>query len=157
MAAANIGKTDYAQGTKMQPVATGEGVVAVRGSISLASTRSEGNCVSLLRLPADHVPVDFILDTDDIDTGTSLTLSVGVLNAAETDLSTATDDGGAAWLASSTAGQTGVIARPTSKVITRVNPTQADRKVGVKVELNGSATAGVVGVTMTYRRASYGA
>jgi hypothetical protein len=152
---ANLAKHDYTKNTLIQPIAAGPEVVCAFATVSIPSTLAASDVASLLLLPADHVPVDLILFPDDLDTGTSLTISVGVLNAGETDLSTTTADGGAVWLASSTGGQTGVLARPTTNVIAKVAPNKtADRKVGVKVILVGSATAGSIRLQLLYRRAT---
>lgn len=157
MAAGNIGRSDYVTGLKQQPISSGGEVVAADVTISLPSTRTPSDVYSLLLLPADHIPVDFIVTSADIDTGTSLTLSFGLLNTAETDLSTTTADGGAAWLASSTVGQAGGLARPTTAVMSTVENAQTNRVFGVKVILAGSATAGNITVTLLYRRSRYNA
>lgn len=150
-----ITQSDYHTGVKPMPVAQGAEVLCVRDSVSVPSTKSTNDIFAMMPLPADHVPVDVILDFDDMDTGTSETWSVGILTAAKTDLSTTTADGGAVWIDGSTAAQTGVLARPTTKTITRVKPARTTRYVGLKVKAGGSATAGTAGVTLLYRAAHY--
>ncbi len=152
-----VTQTDYHTGRK--PVATAQGaeVLAITDSFSFAATKSQDDIYAMMPLPPGHVPVDAILAPSDGDTGTSLTLSLGLLNAGKTDLSTATADGGAVWIDGSTAAQTGVIARPTATAITKVEPSDSARYVGVKIKANGSATACTGKVTLLYRAAHYGA
>lgn len=147
--------TDYHTGTKPMPVAQGAEVLCVRDSAAWATTKSLSDILAMMPLPVDHIPIDIILDTDDTDTGSSETLTVGLLNAGKTDISTATADGGGVWISGSAAPQTGVLARPTTKFITRVKPSSSVRYVGVKLATIGSATAGTVGVTMLYRAKTY--
>lgn len=151
-----ITKSDYNVGTKTMPTAQGGEVLAVRDSAAWLTTKSLNDILALMPLPADHVPVDAILDSDDTDTGTSEQISLGILNAGMTDLSTATADGGGIWIDGSTVPQAGGIARPTTKFISRVKPAATTRYVGVKLKVPGSATAGTVGVTLLYRAANVG-
>jgi hypothetical protein len=81
-------------------------------------------------------------------------MSFGVLNAAGTSLSTATDDGGAAWATGVTVGQAGGAVVPMSRALQRVNQAQADRKIGVSVTAGAAtAAAGTLGLTLLYRAA----
>lgn len=150
-----ITQSDYHTGVKPMPVAQGAEVLCVRDSATWPSTKSLSDLLALMPLPADHIPVDIIVDSDDNDTGTSETISVGLLNAGKTDLSTTTNDGGAVWISASTVSQAGGIVRPTTKAITRVAPSRSTRYIGVKLAAAGSATAGVVGVTLLYRARTY--
>jgi hypothetical protein len=90
-------------------------------------------------------------------------MSAGLLNAAKTAISTATADGGAAWLTGSTIAQPvgGNIARPTVPAVTRVSPTKpgtANRVVGALLTANAAtAAAGTVTMHLTVRSARYGA
>ena len=150
-----VTQSDYHTGVKPMPVAQGAEVLAVRDTVAILTTKSLSDIAAMMPLPADHIPVDVILDFDDMDTGTSETWSMGVLNAGKTDLSTTTADGGAVWVVNTTAAQTGVIARPTTKTITRVKPSRTVRYLGLKLTAAGSATAGTVGITLLYRAAHY--
>lgn len=149
---------DYRSGRAIAPAAQGGEVLAITESFSFATTKSVNDIAVLLPLLPDHVPVDVILAPSDGDTGTSLALSVGILDSAGTDLSTATADGGAVWIDGGTGAQTGVIDRPSATAITKVEPDSADvRWVAVKIKTNGSATACTGKLTMTYRAAYRGA
>lgn len=147
--------TDYHTGIKPMPVAQGAEVLCIRDSATFATTKSINDLLALMPLPADHVPVHLILDSTDGDTGTSAALSVGLLNAGKTDLSTLTADGGAVWIDGGTGIQTAVINVPTTNAIYAVKPSRSTRYIGVKLKTNGSATAATVGVTLFYRAAAY--
>lgn len=154
-------KNDFANGLKQMPTPFGSEVVAIRLPLTVGAAGTsaydvddvaDNDILWLGFLPANCVPVDFILDSDDADDGAGLALSVGLLNdpVAPTDLT------GTAWLASSTVGQAGGAARPTTSVMSRVTATGADRAFGIKV-ITDPATdvAGPfeLGVTLLYRAA----
>jgi len=155
-------QTNYAKGIYPMPTADDSDVIAVRMEYSLAAALALNDVIEMGPLPADHVPVDCVLDADDLDTNgaPTITLSVGILNAGKTAISTAAADGGAAWIAASTVAQAGGLVRPTVSAITRVAPDAAnDRPMGVLVAAGpatGAAT-GKVGLTVMYRASSYGA
>lgn len=148
---------DYITGRKPALYPSGSEVVAVRFAVDLTTADLVLNRIGEVGvLPAGCVPVAMIVDCDDVDTnGTpTIAMSVGVLNAAGTALSTATDDGGAAWATSVVTGQAGGMAFPTSKALQRVNQSASDRKVGVLVTAAAAtAAAGTLGVTLLYRAA----
>lgn len=146
---------DYLTGRKPAVYGAGDEVVAVRGEISLVTgDMTLNNVGAVLPLPAGCVPVQVLVDSDDLDSNVSpaAVLAVGVLNAAGNDLSTATADGGAAWGTGLTVAQAGGQAAALSVAIARVQATQADRQVAIKfTTAPATAQAGKVGVTMTYR------
>jgi len=153
-------KTDYAKGIKPMPVAQGSEIVAVRMEYSLAAALALNDVIYMGDLPVDHVPVDFMVDADDLDTNgaPAIVLDVGIINATDNGLSAASDDGGAGWLLSSNIGQAGGMARPTTNVLSRVKPTSSSRRVGVHVSTGPAtgATSGKVGLTLLYRAGHYG-
>jgi len=147
---------DYLDGRKPVVFPSGSEVVAVRFPISLVAADLDVNDIGRVGiLPAGCVPVGLLVDSDDLDTGTpAVVLSVGLLNAGETDLSTADADGGAAWGTGLTVAQAGGQVQATSKALSRVTPTQTDRMIGLKVTTAPATKApGVVGVTLLYRTA----
>jgi hypothetical protein len=107
--------------------------------------------MQMVPLPAGCVPVDVILDTDDLDSSTGIVLAVGILTSALSDL-----ESGQNFITGSTIAQTGGIARMDQKAGGRlaVNNTTT-RYVGVKVTTaaTGTKAAGTVGVTLIYRNA----
>ena len=150
-------KSPYADGQRQAPISGGAEAVAVRAEIAVTTALASADILEAMELPEDHVPVDFMVDADDLDDGTDLTLSVGVLNDDKDDISTVTADGGAAWMVDSTVGQAGGIVRPTTKTVTRVTPSSTTRRMlGLKVTAASTdANAGVVGLTV-WLRASHG-
>lgn len=104
-------------------------------------------------MPPGCLPVDLILDSDDLDSGSpAITLSVGILNAGKTDID-ATASGGAAWIASSTVAQAGGLVRPTTVAITRTPVSASEQFWGVKVTdaPTTGTTTGTIGATLMYR------
>jgi hypothetical protein len=154
-------QSDYAKGIRQMPVAGGSEVVSVRMEVSLPATHALNDIIEFGHLPEDHVPVDFILDSADIDTNgaPAAIFAAGLLNAAKTDLSADADDGGASWLTGSTIGQAGGIARPTVRALWLTKPKAATRRMlGAKITTGAAtAAAGVVAMTIKYRAAAHGA
>lgn len=142
----------YATGARPMPVAQGAEVLRVRMVHTLSANPTANDVAWLGDLPEDHVIVDIILDSTDIDTNGSptVTISVGELNAGKTDLATT-------YIAASTVGQTGSLARPTTAVAVQTAPqATAKRSIGLKFPaVAATFAAGSVGVTLIYA-ASYG-
>jgi len=150
-------QTDYAKGIRPMPVAQGAEVIAVRMEYSLAAALAASDVIEFGFLPADHVPVDYLIDTDDLDSGATITTDFGLLTSAGTAVSTATADGGAKWLSADTGLRSATNLRPTANTITRVQPSSSNRKVGMVIAAGPStATTGKIGVTLLYRAAKYG-
>lgn len=151
-------QSDYATGTRPVPVAQGSEVLAVRCSVAVTTALASADLLEFCPLPPDHIPVDCVLDPDDIDSGSSITISVGLLNSGKTDISTATADGGAVWISADTGARTGVPARPTTKAIWRVTPNATTaRMFGAKITAAAAtAVAGTVSGVLLYRAAHYG-
>lgn len=127
-------------------------VVANQGDATISITSATitvGTLVPLCVLPADHIPVDFIGDITDSDSGTSLVFKLGFI-----DCDTATDDDDAVFGTGYTTGQAGGIFRPTATGFTRIASVPRDRKVGLTVTTLGvaGATAPVVSGTLLCRR-----
>lgn len=117
--------TGFGQGT------VNHGIFTVDTALAAADT------VALCKLPAGHVPVDFILDTDDLDTDgvPTITMKAGIIGGA--------DDG--ALIATSTVGQAGGLARLDVVAGRRLAPADVDRLIGLTV-VAGAATGAVGGV-----------
>lgn len=80
-------------------------------------------------------PLDVMLIAQDLDTnGTpTITLSVGILNAAKDDID------GTAWIVESTVGQAGGVARATTNTCYLSGSSTSERRLGIKV-VAGAAT-----------------
>lgn len=153
-----VNKNDYLTGRKPVPTADGAcDLVTVRFTLDLPTgDLALNDCGAIGILPAGHVPVDVHVDATDMDSGAAaMVLQVGVLNAGETDLSTAAADGGAHW-GVTTAANTAFHQRLTfnGQAVVSVASASTDRKIGLKVATAPTtAVAGTVGVTVFYRAA----
>lgn len=131
------------------------GLCVFRCEYKLTSDVAANDIIELGYLPADCVPVDLILDTDDLDTGATGTVSVGLLNAGKTDLDT-TASGGAAWLTAQSI-QAATAARADAaglRAASRCAKSSVDRSFGIKIVGETAAAAGaVIAVTLMYRPA----
>lgn len=148
---------DYITGRKPVPFPAGLETLAVRFTLDLGTADLQLNDVGQIGvLPAGCIPVDVHVDGTDMDTGAAaLVFQVGILNAGETDLSTAAADGGANW-GSTTAAATAFHQRLTlnGNAMVTVAKAETDRKLGLKVATAPTtAAAGTVGVTLFYRAA----
>lgn len=97
-----------------------------------------GDIIDLGPLPAGLTPVDAAIITDDLDSNgaPTITLSLGLLNAAKTDLNGGTNE---TFITASTVGQTGGIARATTAAVYLLGASNAERRLGLKV-VAGAAT-----------------
>lgn len=153
-----IYQTDYAKGVRQMPVAKGSELLAVRMKFALVAALAAADVIEFGFLPEDHVPVDYVIDNDDLDSGATITADVGLLTAAGTAVSAAAADGGAKWLTASTGLRAAGLTGPTGVAHTRVAPSATSRrKVGMVIAAGPStATTGEIGVTLFYRAAAYG-
>lgn len=151
-------QSDYAKGIRQVPNACGGEVLGIRADIAVTTALASADILEFFPLPPDHVPVDFVLAPDDLDSGSSITISVGLLNTGKTDISTASADGGAVWMSADTGARTGVIGRPTARALWRTSPdATTKRMVGAKIAAAAAtAVAGTVSGIMTYRAAHHG-
>lgn len=150
-------KNAFANRVHAMPEAQGAEVVSHRLEYSLGAALALNDIIHLGFLPANHVPVDVMVDSDDLDTNgaPAIIYQAGVLNADEDDIDT-TASGGASWIGSSDIGQAGGMARATGIAISRVPRSEhADLPIGIKVSTAPAtgATSGKVGMTISYRAA----
>ena len=156
--AAAQASSDFLTGRLPVPLTFDGSVIPVRFPVSLATADlANGIAGQVGVLPAGAVPVAVEIDAAQLDSNGAPTLaySVGILNAALTAISTATADGGAAWLTGQTIGRTaggsasGIVA---SRPIKLVTPAVADRPVGILLTAAAAtAVAGVLALTLWYR------
>ncbi len=131
---------------------TGFGQSAVNhGSIDLAANVALADKIAVCKLPAGHVAVDFILDTDDLDSGSGISIEVGV---AELDFSTVDRD---ALIKSSTIARSGGLARLDNQAGRRLEPVEKDRLIVVEVTAAPTTSvAGTITGTLISRLANKG-
>lgn len=146
---------DQITGRKPVPFPSGKEVVAQRFTLSLTTGDLALNTIGQIGvLPAGCVPLEVRVDADDLDSGAGAGVyQVGIWDGSGANLSSSADDGGGAW------GDTGTaVATAFDKALTRtlnnmakVNATQSDRRIGVKVTTAPStAVAGSLSVTVWY-------
>ncbi len=133
-------------------------LAAERFAINLQAADLALNTVGAVGiLPAGAIPMFLEIDASDMDTNATPTLefSLGVVDDAETAISTAPADGGAAWLTGRQEGRAaGVSGLLTSAAMRAVQAAQTDRKIGVQFTTGAAtAAAGTLGVTLYYRMA----
>lgn len=148
---------DYITGRKPVPNPAGSEVMATRFELSLATGDLALNTIGQIgELPPGCVPVDVIVDGDDLDAGAAaMVLQVGIWDGAGANLSTEAADGAAHWGVTS-AVNTSFLQRltPNGPAMARVAPTNTRRKLGVKVTTAPTTpAAGRLGVTLLYRAA----
>lgn len=145
-------KTDHASGKFPTPVASGSETVVCRAEFKLSADLAANDIIQMMDLPAGHVPVDIIVDTDDL--GTTGTVSVGLLTTDKTDLDTAAS-GGAAWLTGGDVATAAAGLRADSgglRAMSRCAASNtANRAIGIKIATDTTATTGTIGLTLLYR------
>lgn len=144
----------HARGVIPTPVAAGCEVVVCRAEYKLTADLALNDIIEMMALPAGHVPVDIIVDTDDL--GTTGTVAVGLANAGKTDVDTAAS-GGAAWLAAGDVATAAAGLRADSAGLRAMSRCAADqaanRPVVIKITADTTATSGTIGLTLLYRSA----
>lgn len=100
-----------------------------------------GDIIDLGPIQADLAPADCTLITDDLDTNgvPAITMTVGILNAAKSDIGAGAND---PWIVASTVGQTGGIARATSAACYLSGPAAVERRLGIKIVAAPATSAG---------------
>lgn len=154
-------KSDNASGANPAPVPVAQEVVSVYEDIALTAGQVVNqNVIQLCILPANCVPVSYVLQSTDLDTGTpTITFDLGVLNDAGAAISTAAADGGDEWLDGSTLPQAGGIALSTASattfgVLKDVTPVNEDRIIAVLIaSAVATPAAGTVSFEFNYRAA----
>jgi hypothetical protein len=139
---------------QFQPIDSAEAgdVVSVRGEFSLAAALVVNDIIEMGWLPANCVPVDVIVDTDDLDTGTAAVLEAGIVGDPFRGTAADTTDTNA-FIDASTVGQAGGIARMNVVTGPRLASVSRPRRFGIKVATapTTSATTGKIGMTLLYR------
>lgn len=148
-------QSNWAKGIIAIPYASFAGVVvAQRFFISVTAAQlALNNIFELAPIPVGHVPLNMILDADDLDTNgaPTITLDVGVMSGDWGSQDQARTCG-AEFFAASNVAQAGGLARPSLKTAQRVAANAgAPRSIGVKVAAApATAAPGDIGLTVFY-------
>lgn len=172
-------QTDFSLGRKIAPYDDSGNLVSVRVDFNFNTTAmydstgtkqtafAVNDVIDCFKLPAGHLPVDLILMSDAFAASGSATLNVGVINATDNGIDTAAANGGAAWLASVSAGTTALApTRPSTSAMWKTTlpaanangSTEYDRRIGIHVGAIPTtlAASGNITLIMTYRSAGFG-
>ena len=113
---------------------------------SLPDTLAGGDLVKLNKLPAKHRPLDFQLEADSLDGGSAITISVGVLNAAEDDLVASTN-----FITDDTVAQAGGLKRADVLDGLGLAESDEDRVIAAKITtVAGTPAAGTLRGKLLY-------
>lgn len=128
-----IFRSDKCETDDLQPAVTSSqaGVVLEAiGTAVVTDDLAKDDVIYLCKLPAGHQPVDFQLEATDLDTNAAptITLSVGVLDAAGTGLVTNTH-----FLTDSDVAQAGGIVRADVLDGLGLLPATADRIIAIQI------------------------
>ena len=155
-------QSDFAKGIRVVPTAEGSELIHVRMPITLAAALATNDVLEFGPLPADHIPVDWALENDDVDTGITLTGTLGVLNAGKTAIDSAAANGGN-WLNASAALQAAAFTRLSAQTVTvqtaiaRMSAIASNRSLGLFVPAGGAGgVGGIVALHVWYRAGRFG-
>jgi hypothetical protein len=138
-------------------------VESVTGTIIFASgvNLAINDVIELAVLPADHVPLDFILSNDDFDSAALITIKLGLMTGAVGDAGRAIGTVGVEGIASgSTLLQAAAYTRCALATFQQIAPsTTADRSIGIGIVAapTNPATIRRLDFQLFYRAARYGA
>jgi len=141
---------DTIVGRKPVPTADDVDLVAPRFVQECTAADSAANNVGVIGiLPAGCTPALPML-VDSTGLGGSAAISIGILNADGTDLSTDARDGGGPWAAGVAVGAAGASQVAPTAALLSVRKSGVDRQIAVKFTAAGG-TAGALGLTVAYR------
>jgi len=121
-------------------------VVASVGSASVTMDLAINDIVQLCQLPKGHIPVDLQLETSDLDSATSITISVGVLNSDEDDLVASTN-----FITADDVAQAGGVIRANVVAGLGLTTSTDDRIIAAKiVAAAGTPVAGTIQCKLFY-------
>lgn len=166
----SLATNDFLTGRKAARTGSEVDLISERYSLTLGTADLALNVIGAIGiLPAGHVPVAVMFDSDDLDSGATplIAWSIGIGNlalrnaagaasadAADTLISTTAADGGGAWGTGITTSQTGGQSQVLSKALSRVQSVQYDRDIVLQATAAAAtAVSGIVGVTILYRPA----
>jgi hypothetical protein len=138
---ATLYQTDVILKRRPAPAACGSETISVRAVFPVKTALAVGDIIEFLTLPADHVPVDCLVDADDLDSGATpaLAYDVGIMSGA-VGLMDVNRSVGAQFFSAATVGQTAGMARTGLRSALCLMPRGVDRSVGLKVT-TAAATA----------------
>ncbi len=119
-----------------------------KGEAVLDGDQANGDLIKLCKLPANHVPHDFLLETDALEDGAGFTVSVGVLNEAGDDLVASTN-----FITDDTTVQNGGVKRADVRDGLGLTESDSERIIAAKITSSAGGTANsdaAIGGKLTY-------
>jgi len=146
-------QSDAAKGIDGTPYAANNGdVQCKRTAVALPNTLAANDVIEMITIPPGMRPVDMVLDSDDLDSNGSptITFDVGWMSGTPGD-NDSSRTVAAEFFSGNTVAQAGGSARPTLATAFRQAVSSAARSIGIKVA-NVAATkaAGTVGLTVYF-------
>jgi len=155
-------QTKYTNGKLPMPIPVAQEKLVQKVTLAITAAQLLANNVfAMLVLPADCVPVGYVLRAGDLDSNGSpaITLDLGVVNSTNDGISTSAVNGGAKWVSGSTLAQAGGLLLHTASaaaydVLSAVQPVSVDREIGVAIAVApGTAQAGNLTLELQYKAA----
>lgn len=144
-------------GSEAGDVLEATGTIIFASGVNLATN----DLIELAVLPADHVPLDFVLINDDFDSATSITIKLGLMSGTVGDAGRALATVGVEGIASgSTLLQAAAYTRCLLGTFSQIAPiSTADRSIGLGIVAGPTnpATSRRLDFQFYYRPARYGA
>jgi len=127
-------QSDVVLGRTPARIESGPCIVSQRSLFLVRAAFAAGDIIEALVLPADHVIVDALIDSDDLDAHATpaLAYDVGLMSGSVglKDLNRAV---GAQLFSAATTGQAAGIARATARTAFTQAPASVDRSIGIKI------------------------
>ncbi len=121
-------------------------IAAVEARFTLDNTVAINDTLVGFLLPAGHVPVDLYITSDDLDSATTMTVTVGVLDSTLAALVATTN-----FITASTVCQAGGVARAAVVDGLRLAASNVDRWIGALVVAAPTSVAGAFTIVGSYR------
>lgn len=142
-------QSNYAKGNSPLPYPTQAGVVvAHRYFIDLTAALALNDIIEIAPIPANCRIADIVLDSTDMDTGTTLAWDVGIMSG-DWGVNDAARTCGNEFFAASNVSQAGGVARAVKQTATSQASAARDRSIGLKVQAAATGfQAGQIAVTV---------
>lgn len=121
--------------------ASGNEAIPITGDFTVPAGLAAGDIVEMAALPPGYVPVDVTLAVEDLDSTTAMTIDVGVISGnygRRDDARTM----GTEFIAASTVGQAGGVARANRQQGFMIAPADNTRGIGIRFPAVGTPIVG---------------
>lgn len=142
-------QNDFAKGSRAIPYPANAGVVvAHRYFVDIAAAPVVNDIYEVAPLPANCRVTDIVVDSADMDSGTTLAFDVGIMSGGF-GINDAARTCGNEFFAATPIAQTGGVARPTKQSAINQAPSGSDRSIGLKCTAAATGfTAGQIALTV---------